>query len=1184
MLRPSTSFAAQSSSFLPFPPLPTSYDSQVSLFFPLSSFSLSYREYFSANASLLRRDRHFASADVSEYLSYQPQPEPLAATTATVLNATASRCSVHSVPPQRSLHLFFLPSSSILQLLTSVVASAWRYEGVSRAVRNVTAHHWRLANATVTAGGELCTYNASVASGEQCTASVDNQPSFSHLIDQTTDLSSDVHYSYSDVSLDYHVQQQPVFGLDGSVPLRVVVSGRRSDRPSRTFTHYFDWLQFQPLDPELLYVDTSLCSAGGDYAPAVPRSISAGDELMSQKQSALPKLPKSFTMLVEQQTAIFDNRTNQHEVRTTGSVLWTRLSDALESTQYLDASAPLNSDSNDSSELSSTTLFYNYSSTPPLVWNVNATNCSVQRVTPWNSNPLASPVPVTFLALFKSNFSDVRHLAYEFVGMQRLHGVMCMHYRALKQMKLADPNNFWMFNSSVYLAPPSWQHPDQGSYQLPVQMVNTGSHFHYPDKKNKTSEHNHDDDDSDEDDDDNEHGKRGEDGDEHEEDGSGREERVQGRVIRDDCKRYGSNCTTPSSAPPGNSTYVKEPCLPQLPSTRRSFSEVWDIYGLFTPASLQPFDIEALDCPTALTPHFPPTPPGYSSGVVVSSSLTTHTYAYTEYVDVWFGQRVDGRFHGRDTIEVTHRSGQSVLYDNPLLDEAAYGYGSRQDYSTHPEQASYTPAIHGPGREKLAVRGPAQCKRHGRFPLSQLPLQQFISPSYLYYLAAYPPATWVHADPALLDGMLVDQWQAINQSTTVDGDLIFDTAIFYFSHPDSMYDGQVPLRFDVSKVRIAVSSDEAQTVLESTVVDFLQWSALDCSFACDAALFTLPPVHDCPNDTYEARYATLFSALASPAQPLEYVSLPPIPSSFTAIILTALNESSSALYALRWYVDEENERDRLDWAPVNSHASSYPADHHSFIYNHEQDWGAYQLNVSSGCASLNMSQPDALNPLLLHHSGTLPDFFDGGFDGATVLQSDKVDGVDVVCFQRHYHAVLNRYTNRTYSFARQACFAQQGWVAYPSGQQQQLTSVLDSGSFTYWSSESQSLQSAEFVADYNVLFVEAEVPAAALFNLTSLRCAASGITFVEPDDDDDVQQGSVMGQLSTTEALGLAVLAGVTVTALVYGFRRSWQRRQKRSFVQLHAMHEPLHSLSTHDSAAAEIEEVRDGLAKPLSD
>ena len=414
--------------------------------------------------------------------------------------------------------------------------------------------------------------------------------------------------------------------------------------------------------------------------------------------------------------------------------------------------------------------------------------------------------------------------------------------------------------------------------------------------------------------------------------------------------------------------------------------------------------------------------------------------------------------------------------------------------------------------------------------------------------------------------MLVDQWQAINQTTNVDGDLIFDTAIFYFSHPDTIYDGQVPLRFEISKVRIATSSDESQTVLESTVVDFVQWSALECSFSCFMTLFSIPPVHECPMDTYEMRYETLFSALASPPQPTEYIALPPIPASFTAIILTRLHTSSSQLYALRWYVDDESERDRLDWAPVNSHAQSYSRDHHSIIYNNLDDWGAYKLN-RTGCTSLNMSSPHAVNPLLLHYSGSLPDFFAGGFDDATVLQADKVDGVDVVCFQKHYRDVHNRYTNRTYWFVRQACFAQHNWVVYPSAQQQQLSSMVDTGTYTYWSNDSQSLQSGDFVADYDVLFMEAEVPAPALFNLTGYQCAASGITYVAPaDDDDDLDDGQgAVGMLTFAEALGLALLAGVIVTALTYTVKRTRQRRLD----SLLALQEPLRLLSTSESCDA---------------
>jgi len=179
-----------------------------------------------------------------------------------------------------------------------------------------------------------------------------------------------------------------------------------------------------------------------------------------------------------------------------------------------------------------------------------------------------------------------------------------------------------------------------------------------------------------------------------------------------------------------------------------------------------------------------------------------------------------------------------------------------------------------------------------------------------------------------------------------------------------------------------------------------------------------------------------------------------------------------------------------------------------------------------------------------------------------------VNGVDVVCFQKHYHTVWNRYNNRTYQFVREACFAQQNWVAYPTGQQQQLTSVTDTGHYTYWSNETQSLESVDFVADYDVLFVESDAPAAALFNLTSYQCHASGITYVDPDDTDD--DGSARRLvLTSAEALGLAVLIGVMVTALVYTVKQRRLRRYRRSLDESNVLHEPLHSLSTSESCDA---------------
>ena len=204
-------------------------------------------------------------------------------------------------------------------------------------------------------------------------------------------------------------------------------------------------------------------------------------------------------------------------------------------------------------------------------------------------------------------------------------------------------------------------------YQLPIKMVNTGSDFYYPDKKNKT--HTADDNDTDRD------------GDKDKKQSNGTLSLVDGP----DCKCAASNCTNKllsGDSHTSNTSDIKEPCtLPSELPSQRSFSETWQIYGLYAPVPVQAFDIEQLGCPIALTPPFPPLSLGYSSSVVVSSSLTTQVYAYTEYVDFRFGQRVDGRFHGRDSIEVTHNSGLSVLYDNPLLDEAAYGYGSREDYS-----------------------------------------------------------------------------------------------------------------------------------------------------------------------------------------------------------------------------------------------------------------------------------------------------------------------------------------------------------------------------------------------------------------------------------------------------------------------------------------------------------------------
>ena len=371
--------ALRQPSWLPFPIVPTSYDSHVSLFFPLSSFSLSYREYYSSNSSTLRRDHHFSRSDGSEYLTYQPQQEAV-----TVVNTTTHECSVYSLTPDQSSHLFYLPSSSILSLLSSVVGFGWSYEGVTRAARNVSANQWRLDNVTITSSGVLCRYDAD-ESVELCTNSSESQ-SFSQLVDQTNDLITDQHdhgpqYTYTDVTIDYYVQLQPVDEVDGNVPLRVLVSGRRSDRITSVFHHYFDWLQFKPLDLADLYVDTTSCTVSGFYEPTVPHSIAPGDSPSSHHHhpSGLPKMPNSFTMLVEEHTSLHDTRTNQHTQSASGSMLWTRLNDALESTQYLESST---SYSAKNTTLSSTTLYYNYSSSPPLVWTVNSTNCSVQRVTP----------------------------------------------------------------------------------------------------------------------------------------------------------------------------------------------------------------------------------------------------------------------------------------------------------------------------------------------------------------------------------------------------------------------------------------------------------------------------------------------------------------------------------------------------------------------------------------------------------------------------------------------------------------------------------------------------------------------------------------------------------------------------------------------------------------------------------
>ena len=1093
----------------PFPIPSTSYDAEVALFFPLSSFSLSFRERFSLSSNLLRRDGHYSATPfIREYIDLSA----LRVLTFNSSTPSPASCSAFSLSLQHSAHLFFQPTYSLLSLITQLPFSTWTYVNRSTSVRNVLADHWTVTNLSTTTVDDrlLCNDDEGEFFCHAAPSSVVG--SYAQLIDLTTSLTSLEAFVYN-FTLHYAVQAEQLAGLDRSVPVRLTITGTRQRLTSGVaeasrggglrqktvgellpFTHTFDWLQVQPLNTADVLAPPCDGPDSGDYSPPVPLSIPPSGGSPSP-HSARPALPSSFTALVDS-SSVFNHSVEQP----TPPVVWSRLSDWVESTYWLSATG--------NGSVSATSLVYNYT-LGGLVWNVSSPTCSVQRWRPSVDLVTALGRPRSLPQLFRPEKGPEKAAekgsdSYRFHGVEEVHGVRCHRYDAEFKQEVQEGKklqDLYTFTSSVYFLPPHWQSsPVRSAYLQPIRYRNEGVDSHYPNAPPPER-------DSD--------------------DGERQKNKTKADDDEDE-EKSGRLSVKPKADVKGHEQPPS--CLPTL----YHYMDTWDLYSFTPVVDPSSFDVvQEYGCTLSIPPEFPPRPPAYSSTVRVSSSLTCQTYGFTEYVDYFTGlYRVDGRYHGLDSVEVTNlRTGASFLFDNPLDDEGAYGYASRVDYT---DRAA---AI-----EAALKASPTACSITA--VNASLRASQFLSPSYDFYLSLYPTELWAHADTDLINGYPVDQWQVINQSTTAAGDLLFDTATFYFSQPSSLHDVQVPVRFELSRVVIYVTQDSREEELEGTVVDFVQWTPVPFSdYHRFGATFSFPHPSDCHWESLDSRYAALFAALASSDGPVQYTELPTIADSFSALLVTPLHEDSTELFAVRWYVDDDLQRERVDVAPLSSRSPLYAESHRSLLLQHEEDWGTYELLSNASCESLDMSSLDSVNPLLLHYTGTLPDFFDGGFDDAVVYEVDVVDGVNGVCFTHSYKDHTNPYTNASYTFNRRVCFAQDQWLQIPASTSRQPLSITDAGTRTTWDASANSAVTAPFTVTYEVYLFDGGVPSAALFNLTAAGCTPSNITHVPPQSpttgDVDVShryRGRVIVVLVLGVAFGLCVVVGL----------RCWWQQQRR--------------------------------------
>ena len=1120
-----SSFPSSSLSTPPFPIPASSYDAQVALFFPLSSFSLSFRERFSLSSNLFRRDGHFSPTPYSrEYFD-------LNANTVTTFNSSTpspSSCAAYTLSPSSASHHFFLPSYSLLSLITHLPFSSWSYVNRST-VRSVPSDQWHITNLSTTTVDDriLCHDDEGQYYCHQAPASVVG--SYAELIDQTTSLTCIEPFLYN-FTLDYFVQPYSLPALDGTAPIRLTITGTRRrlvsisategrGKPVKPigetlpFVHIFDWLQVQPLNEVDLIPPPCTDERTTVYSPSFPLSIPPSTA--APPYTRTPPLPQSFSLLVDSYS-IFNHSTQQP----TPPVVWNRLNDSVESTHWL---TPVSN-----SSITSHSLYYNYTFGGGLVWNVSSSStCSVQRWSPAVENVLVGlgrprSLPQLFLPWGGRLGAD----PYRYHTLEEVHGVKCYRFDAeFKQVvegkKLQD---LYTFTSSIYFLPSQWQtSPVPSVYLQPIRYRNDGIDFHYDEPP--TVDHGHDDCEKEKDEEDEREGhKRGNDS-----------EGDQG---------------DPSSIKHTQGSH--DPSPPSLPTMYR-YQDTWDMYSFSPIISPSSFDVASLyGCSLVVPPDFPPRPPAYSSTVRVSSSLTSQTYGFTEYYDSTSGQyRADGRYHGLDSVEVTNmRSFSSVLFSNPLADESAYGYNSRVNYIGR--AASIAWALGG-------SKSPVPCTVTTLN--SSLILSQFIRPTYEFYLDLYPIELWTHADADSINGFPVDQWQFINQTTLPSGDLQFDTATFYFSQPLTLYDPQVPIRFELSRVVIYITEDSREEELEATEVDFVQWTPIagtDIVHLLPA--FTTPTPHSCRQETLDSRYSTLFAALASSTGPQQFTTVPLVPSSFSALIITPLHADSNDLTALRWYVDDDKKRERVDYAPLSIRSPTYSLPHHSTVFQYYEDWGTYDIQLDS-CVSINMTSIEALNPLLLHYTGTLPSFFNGGYREAVFVEVDTVDAVNSMCFQQSYTHVRNPHTNFTYTFARRACFAQDRWQQIPSSTPRQVMSVTDTGTRTYSDTTSSHDSTPEpFSVSYEVYLVDSEIPSPTLFNLTSFGCTPSNITYVPPPSDP--QGGVVESPDDELRVIVWTVVGGAFGLVIVAGLW-CWCKQQRRRDGELEAFIMSLTSASS---------------------
>ena len=1099
----------------PFPIFASAYDAQLSLFFPLSSFSLSYRERFSLAANRMRRDGHFAPLDSSEWID-------LSTGAVTVLNSSSSSSAACSVLSEsQASHLYYLPSSAVLHLISVLPFSEWVYVDRSESVRNVLSDRWHIANLSVVASAASTLCHISDSGCYFCNeAPADVQGDYAQLLDLSNGLSSLPSSSSAlpfiyNFSMDLLVQADSVAQLDGSVPVRLLISGTRRSAlegsPAVAFQHSYDWLQFQPLNRSDLEIDACDGAARGEYSPPVPRSIAQSSA--PPPSLSLPALAHSFTMLSEERTTNIADMAFFSMPRFSPSVLWRRVDDARESTYTLRL--------HNHSTVSHST-YYNYSGEGAggLVWDVSSAckGCSLSRLSVSNFNALA--VPNRFLPSFLDLFKQSRQAELErfrYVGQEEVRGALCWRYDAVYSDVLAA-HNVYSYTSSFYFAPPYWQYePVSSGYLLPLLFRNDGLNLFYPaahgfgDRTNRSVNE------------------------------SASSKSVKQKTDGDGEKgeRDGGQDTQP---------------------IRIRFTDSWSVFG-FSASPLPAFDLEALGCPSVAPPIFPLRPNSYASTVVVSSSLTSQTYGYTEYYDRQSGlYRADGRYHGVDDVEVTNlRTGESILFSNPRHDEAAFGYGSRVDFFYHLAGSGLHPLEPG-------LMTPCTVTRLNSSLLSS----QFVKPTYVYYIELYPFSLWTHAESDTVNGFPVDVWQVVNRSTTTDGNLLFDTATFFFSLPSSVSDAQVPVRFQFSRVIIYTSEDEREEELEGTVVDFVQWAAVDFNLLHllhPHQVFAAPNASSCTEETFDLRYQTLLDALDSPSDSREYTTLPRLPSSFTALVVTPLFPPSDELWALRWYVDNAGQRQRLDYAPLAMRSYVDWTAHNSVLYQYWDDYGAYQLHAF-GCGLLSPT-PDAVHPLLHHFTGTLPELFSGGFQRASVYEDDTVSGVAVMCFQREYKDVLNAYTNTTFSFRRQACFAQDDWEQIPISNGEQLASVEDSGTRTAWNAVTGQRETTRFTVRYDFLLIDSDEPSDSLFNLTSHHCQPTGVTYTPPAAAPADEQAADSPPYVVVAAVVVAVLGSLVLLKAVLDCRR---RRQELRWEKEELMHPLSSSSSSHNLSSTSVE------------